>query len=200
MGYQKFDPDKLERLNDPGRFDTMRPDVFWEALDAPLNARVMVEIGAGTGLFAAEFLRRAPEAIVYAADTVDTMVDWMRENRPEASTGRLVPVRSHEGHVPLEDALADVVYMLNLHHELAEPDAIYAEAFRLARPGGRVLVADWAPVETPKGPPQHIRASTRDLRGFLERAGFVDVRIHEDALPWHSLVTGRRPATSADSD
>lgn len=190
MGYQKFDPAKLERLNDPGRFESMRPEVFWAALGAPVDAREIVEIGAGTGLFAAEFLRRAPKAVLYATDMVDAMLDWMRENRPEVASGRLVPVRSHEQHVPLEDSSADFVYMLNLHHELADPEAIYAEAYRLVRLAGRVLVADWAPVETPKGPPMHIRASAEDLRGFLERAGFVDVRVHEGALPWHSLVTG----------
>ncbi len=194
MGYEKFDPAKLERLNDPGRFETMKPDVFWTAVGAPADASTLVEIGAGTGLFAAEFLKRAPGAVVYATDIVDSMLEWMRANRPEVRAGRLVPVRSHEGHVPLEDSSADLVYMLNLHHELAEPDAIYAEAFRLARPGGQVLVADWAPVETPKGPPQHIRASAGQLRDFLERAGFVEVRVHEGALPWHSVVTGVRAA------
>lgn len=189
MGYEKFDPAKLERLNDPGRFETMKPDVFWAAMGAPADARVIVEIGAGTGMFAAEFLSRAPNAVLYATDIVDAMLDWIRENRPEFAEGRLVPVRSHESHVPLEDSSADVVYMLNLHHELADPPAIYAEALRLLRPGGRLLVADWAAFETPKGPPLRIRVTAEDLADMLEAVGFAEVRVHGGALPWHTVVT-----------
>jgi len=192
MAYEKFDPVKLERLNDPARLETMSPDVLWRALGEPEHARVIIEIGAGTGLFASEFLARAPHAVLYATDIVDDMLEWMRANRPEVEAGRLVPRRSHEGQVPLQDSLADVVYMLNVHHELAEPDSIYAEALRLLKPEGRLLVADWAPGDSPKGPPQHVRVSGSDIAQILDAIGFGNVRVHEGALPWHSVVTAAR--------
>lgn len=190
MAHLKFDIAKLEKLNDPGRFETLQPDAMWQALglDEP---HVLVEIGAGTGMFAAEFSRRAPGVTVYAADTVPEMVAWMRENRSEVAEGRVVPVLSEEGSVPLDPGIADGVVMINLHHELAKADAIYAEALRLLRPGGRVLVVDWAPEDTPKGPPVAVRATSGDLEGFLRRAGFAEVKVH-DVLPWHSCVTGTR--------
>ncbi len=191
MAHLKFDPAKLQKLNDPGRLDTLKPDVMWNALGLG-DPRTLVEIGAGTGVFAAEFARRAPHAVVYAADTAHEMVDWMRENRPEVAAGRVVPLRSGEDTLPLESGIADAVYMVNLHHELAAPDAIYAEAFRLLRPSGRVLVVDWAPVDTPKGPPAAVRVPATVLVDFLLRAGFSGVEVHS-GLPWHSIVTGSRP-------
>lgn len=192
MAFQKFDPKKLERLNDPARFESIPPVRLWDALGDPADTKVIVEIGAGTGLFASAFAGFIPHGKVYATDIEDTMLDWMRENRPEVDGGRITPVKSAESHVPLDDGIADIVYMINLHHELAEPDALYAEAFRLLRAGGMLLVADWAATETPKGPPLAIRASASDLVGFCERAGFSEVSIHDGALPWHSLVTGRK--------
>ena len=30
MAHLKFNTEKLERLNDPGRFETLSPDVFWQ--------------------------------------------------------------------------------------------------------------------------------------------------------------------------
>ncbi len=191
MAHLKFDPSKLEKLNDPGRLDTLKPDVMWEAL-AVARPRVLIEIGAGTGLFAAEFARRAPEARVYAVDTSEKMLSWMRDNRPEVAEGRIVVVASSEERVPLEDGWGDAVYMINLHHELAAPEGIYAEAYRVLRPQGRVLVADWAPLETPKGPPLHVRASAEVLGEHLKNAGFARVREHP-GLPWHSLLTATRP-------
>ena len=100
-------------------------------------------------------------------------------------------VKGEETKIPLPDDVAGLVTMINLHHELADPDATYAEVFRLTKPGGQVLVVDWKPGESPKGPPQEVRVSADVLAGFLERAGFVRVRSH-GGLQWASLVTAER--------
>jgi ubiquinone/menaquinone biosynthesis C-methylase UbiE len=189
----KFDLANLEKLNDPGRFETLPPDVLWRALGEPVGARTIVEVGAGTGLFAAEFARLAPQATVYAADTAPQMLDWMRDHRPEVAAGRIVPVEASETSVPLPNGVADVLYMINLHHELARPQASYAEAFRLLREGGRLLVVDWADRDTPKGPPRAVRARTHDLVAMLEAAGFADVSADETTLPWHLMIRAQRP-------
>ena len=192
MGHLKFNVEKLERLNDPGRFETLPPEVFWRALGAPAGACAIVEIGAGTGLFASALSALAPGAVIYAADVLDEMLAWMRANRPEVDAGKIVPVKAEETRVPLDDGIADAVYMINLHHELARPDDSYAEAFRLLEPGGRVLVVDWADRETPKGPPHDVRVSAADLAAFLERAGFIEVSVDETALPWHLMATATK--------
>jgi ubiquinone/menaquinone biosynthesis C-methylase UbiE len=192
MGHQKFDINKLEKLNDPGRFDTLKTDAMWEALGAP-DPRIIVEIGAGTGMFAEAFTRLAKDAKVYAVDTESLMVEWMHAHRPEVSAGRIVPVLSHETKVPLNDAMADLVVMINVHHELAEPEATYLEAWRLLSPGGQLLAVDWAPIDTPRGPSQAIRISAEDAAVFFTDAGFTGVLTH-DTLPWHWMVTGVKPA------
>lgn len=193
MAHLKFEMHRLERLNDPARFESLPPDVFFTALGSPVDARTIVEIGAGTGLFAAAFAMRAPQATIYAADTADEMLEWMGANRPEVAAGRVVPVKATETRVPLGDGVADAVYMINLHHELASPAESYAEAFRLLKPGGRMLVVDWAPRETPKGPPQTVRVSPEALAAFLRDAGFTEVAVDEVTLPWHLMATAVRP-------
>jgi ubiquinone/menaquinone biosynthesis C-methylase UbiE len=190
MAHFKFDVARLERLNDPGRFDTLDPAVMWEALGEP-DPAIIVDVGAGTGLFAARFARFAPQATVYAVDTEDAMISWMRENRPEVAEGRIVPVKGEETKIPLPDDFAGLVVMINLHHELADKDASYAEVFRVTKPGGQVLVVDYRPGDTPKGPPQAVRASAEELMAHLERAGFVRPRSH-GGLPWASLITAER--------
>jgi len=187
----KFDLAKLEKLNDPGRLNDLKPDVMWAALGAP-NPHVIVEIGAGTGLFAERFAALAPAATVYAADIEQTMVDWMRENRTDIASGRLVPLLAEETRVPLDDGIADLAVMINLHHELVDALASYREALRLLRSGGQMLVADWAPVDSPKGPPKAIRIDAAAAVAFLERAGFADAASHE-GLTYAWLVTAVKP-------
>ncbi|MBN2247819.1 MAG: class I SAM-dependent methyltransferase [Coriobacteriia bacterium] len=192
MTHHKFDIRKLEKLNDPARFESLPPDVFFNALGLPEGPSVVVEIGAGTGLFAEAFTERAPEATVYVTDIAEEALDWIRAHRPGVVEGRIVPVAAEETCVPLPDGLADAVYTINLHHELVDAAATYADAHRLLKPGGRLLVVDWAARETPKGPPLISRASAETLAGVIRAAGFVDVAVDEGRLPWHVMATGRR--------
>lgn len=184
---EKFDPAKLEKLNDPGRFETIVPEVIWRALGSP-TPRCIVDIGAGTGLFAAKWLELAPEAIVLAADVEPVMLDWMRAHRPEVAHGRIVPIASTEIHLPVDDFSADLVTMVNVHHELVHPDAMLSEAHRVLACGGQVLTVDWAPIESPKGPPLASRFTAEQVAQALACAGFSDVVIHP-GLPYHWIVT-----------
>lgn len=197
MAHLKFNMDKLERLNDPGRFENLPPDVFWQALGEPAGESVLVEIGAGTGLFASAFVARSPGVIVYAADMADEMLEWMQFNRPEVAENRIFPVKASESGLPLPDEMADALYMINVHHELAEPGASYAEALRLLKPGGRLLVVDWAARETPKGPPLEVRVQPEQLESILREAGFAEISIDTERLAWHVMATAVKPVVEA---
>ena len=187
MAHQKFDVAKIERLEDVARFDSLDPDVMWAALGSP-SPRVIVDIGAGTGLFARRFAAMAPGATVFAADTAPVMLKWIDEHADPSVGDRIRPLLAEESKVPLPDDTADLVVMINLHHELVDPAASYREALRLLCPGGQILVVDWAPGNTEGGPPQHIRATPDDIIGLLQRAGFVEAAAHA-GLPKHSIVT-----------
>lgn len=191
MPHQKFDIAKLDKLNDPARFEQIDPDLIWNVLGSP-SPRAIVEIGAGTGMFAGRFAGLAPDAVVYAADTEEVMVAWMREHRAPEFVERFIPVLSSEESVPLPDGVADLVVMVNLHHELAAPAAIYAEAFRLLSPSGQIVVVDWAPGAEGRGPSQAVRATAEQIATALGAAGFERVVSHA-GLAQHSLLTGARP-------
>jgi SAM-dependent methyltransferase len=184
MAFEKYDVTKLARLNDPARLDLIPPDALWAALDMPI-AETIVEIGAGTGLYAEQFAKRCPGAVIYAADIEPSMVEYMSNHR-----GSVVPLLAEESAVPLPSGEADAVVMINVHHELVDPAATYREAGRLLRPGGVVLSCDWAP-GADGGPPQEVRATGDGIRRLLTEAGFAQVIVHEP-LPSHSLVTGRK--------
>lgn len=190
MAHMKFDLAKIARLDDPARFDDLNPEAMWEALGRPAPT-VVVDIGAGTGLFARRFAQMLPAATVYAVDTEPEMIEWIEEHRDTAIGDRIRTVLADETSVPLPDGVAQLVAMINLHHELAAPEASYAEALRLLGPGGRLLVVDWSRNDAPGGPPREIRATFEGLAGMLREVGFEDVTGHA-GLPRHTLVTARK--------
>jgi SAM-dependent methyltransferase len=187
MTHEKFDPSKLDKLNSPARLARMDPSRIWAAAGIA-KPSVIVEIGAGTGIFAEAFANFAPKATVYAVDTEPLMIGWMETRRAPTLGGRLVPLLATDTRVPLSDGIADVVFMIDLHHELDSPEATYIEAYRLLAPGRKVVVVDWLRDHEPGGPPQEIRASVADIAATLERAGFGQVATH-DGPARHSLVT-----------
>jgi SAM-dependent methyltransferase len=190
--HEKFDVAKLERLNDEARFEYLDPKVLWAAANTP-EARTIVEIGAGTGLFACRFAELAPKADVYAADIESVMVRWMFQHRPAALSGRLHPLLAEETKVPLPTGEADLVVMINVHHELADPKSSYCEALRLLRIGSTLLVADYSPEDTGSGPPPEVRASAEEIAEMLAEVGFCDITQHE-GLSRHSLLTAHKAA------
>lgn len=192
MPYEKFDVSKLERLNDESRFEYLDPAAIWTAA-AVDDPQTIVEIGAGTGLFARRFAEYAPHAEVFAVDVEPVMVRWMYENTPGPLSSRLHPVLARETSIPLPTGEADLVVMINVHHELADPTSSYREALRLLRIGGSIVVADWKPGDEHGGPPQHVRVTAEQIGGVLGRVGFVRVELHAQ-LPRHSLVTAIKPA------
>jgi SAM-dependent methyltransferase len=190
--HEKFDIARLERLNDEGRFEYLYPEVIWAAAAVP-DPRTIVEIGAGTGLFACRFSELAPTAQVFAVDVEPVMIRWMFEHRPAALSGRLHPILAEETKIPLPTGDADLVLMINVHHELADPRSSYCEALRLLKIGGTLLVADWRPGDTGSGPSQAVRASAEQISEILSGVGFCQIAMHE-GLPRHSLLTAEKAA------
>jgi SAM-dependent methyltransferase len=190
--HEKFDVSQLDRLNDESRFDYLDPELLWRTADVP-DAKTIVEIGAGTGMFARRFAEYAPEADVFAIDVSPVMVRWMLEHVPTSQCDRLHPLLARETSIPLGTGEADLVVMINVHHELADPLSSYREALRLLRIGGRLLVADWRPGDMTHGPPETCRVAADQIAEVLSAVGFDEISQH-DGLPHHSLMTACKPA------
>src|SRR5574341_1080012 len=187
---RKFDPRSIDKLNNPERFQRENPDLIWKEL-ALSGPRVLVDIGAGTGFFAAPFARKLASGTVYAGDVQDEMLTWMKEHLPSDIRYGVVPMKMEESRVPLQGGIADLVYMVNLHHELDDRMAVLKEASRLLKPGGTVMVMDWKKEETPAGPPVEIRVTEEELIEDVKKAGFKEIKKHP-VLPYHNFITGKK--------
>ncbi len=183
----KFDPRKLEKLNDPNRLEIIRPDVIWKILDLK-NPRVLVDIGAGTGFFAKVFAGKIPDGKLYACDSSPVMVGWMRENRKESN---IIPLLSAESSIPLKKETADLIYMIVVHHELHEPEKLLSEIFRLLKAEGKIAIVDWKKEAMKEGPPVEIRIPEETVMNQLRDAGFRNVE-RFDVFPLHYLIVGQK--------
>ncbi len=183
----KFDPEKMEKLNDPERLKDIPPDFIWEKLDAR-NPATVVDLGAGTGFFSLRFAGMPNVDKVYALDIADVMVAYMKENIVPMHD-KIEALKMDESSIPLPDDTAGVLVMINLHHELHEPLKILQESARVLKPGGKLAIVDWKKKETEHGPPVEKRYDTETIHRQLERAPFHSVNVYNE-MPDHFLVVG----------
>lgn len=189
MDEKKFDPKKLHKLNDPQRLKEIPPGYIWDKLNIE-KADILVEIGAGTAFFSIAFLQHAKPSKIYACDVSEIMIDWINTN-VVPNYPDIIPVKTEEDSIPLDDKIADLVFMINLHHELDNPTLILEESYRILKPTGSIFIVDWKKKDMAEGPPIEIRCLPDQVKKQMVNSGFKDVNI-VDELPNHFLVFGEK--------
>ena len=135
----------------------------------------LVDLGTGTGRMLTLLGPRADAAL--GIDLSQQMLNVARRQVAEAGLGRVELRHGDILATGLPDGEADRVVIHQVLHYLADPAAAVAEAARLLRPGGRLVVADFAPhgLEFLRAEHQHRRLgfSDAELNGWLEAAGLA---------------------------
>lgn len=132
-----------------GEWDAIRVELFGRhadqtALLALLDpAWTVGDLGCGTGAVSA-----AVAPFVGSVIAVDGSVAMLDAARGRLEGAGNVELRSGELEtLPLDDAVLDVAILFLVLHHVAEPPRVLAEAARVVRPGGRLLVVDMRPHE-----------------------------------------------------
>ncbi len=189
MSEKRFNPQKLHKLNNPNRLLDIPPQYIWERLKLE-TADIFVDIGAGTDFFSIPFVKYTRNGKLFACDISDIMIEWLKQNVCPAYPN-IIPLRMEESCVPLENRIADLVYMINLHHELDRPDKMLKESFRLLKDNGKIFIVDWKKEEMPEGPSIHIRCLPEDVKSQIISVGFKNVAIYNQ-MSKHFLVIAEK--------
>jgi SAM-dependent methyltransferase len=170
------------------------------ALGLLLPALDVADLGCGEGYLTIEMARWARRVVA-----VDRSPEVLAGARALAGRRRLRNITWKRGvleRLPVKDATVDVALLSQALHHAEKPAAALAEARRILRPGGRVLVLDLRAHDH-----AWVRAKLGDrwlgfdddaLRALIEGAGFEHVRVRVGAKrtgdPFTVLVAaGTRP-------
>jgi ArsR family transcriptional regulator len=134
-------------------WDTVRrlhlPETDIEAamrtLVGPDRVALFVDLGSGTGRMLEVFADCFQSGVGF--DISREMLAVARANLERAGVQHAQVRHGNLFSAPLESGTADLVCLHQVLHYLAEPELAVREAARLLKPGGRLLIVDFAPHE-----------------------------------------------------
>lgn len=115
------------------------------ALLAAEKVALFVDIGTGTGRMLTVFSDAYRSAVGF--DLSREMLTVARANLERAGVSNAQVRHGDLFSLPVESAAADIVCIHHVLHFLADPAAAVKEAARLLKPGGRLIISDFAPHE-----------------------------------------------------
>lgn len=189
--YHKFDPAHADRLTMADRLRVEPPEDALRLLE-PQAGQTVLDVGCGPGYYTLPIAARLqPGGRVLALDIAPAMLDRLRQRMTAAGVTNIEPLLCEESRLPVATAGCERILLANLLHELVEPERFLAEAARVLKPGGRGLALDWAPRQTPFGPPIEARVPPERACAWLNAAG-LSCEPAVDYGPYRYAVVFRR--------
>ena len=175
-------------LNRPEREAEEQPDRVVETLGIPEGARV-VDLGAGTGYFTWRLAKQVgPTGRVIAVDIQQGMLDRLERNIRERGVENVQIVLGEPGDPRIPPGYADLVLLVDVYHELAQPETIMEHVRRGLKPGGQVVVIEYRKEDASIPLPPVRKMTVAEVRSELEPLGFRFVASMDFVPTQHIII------------
>jgi ubiquinone/menaquinone biosynthesis C-methylase UbiE len=196
IGYSQEDMDKVPEGSNLG-LGCGNPI----ALASLKKGEIVLDLGSGAGFDC--FLavdRVGPEGRVIGVDMTPEMLEKARENAEKDNLSNIEFRLGEIENLPVADSTVDIVISNCVINLSTDKDRVFSEAFRVLKPGGRIMVSD---IVLTRELPDIIRKNVsayvgcisgaiikEDYLNAVSKAGFTDVKILDETnFPINYIVS-----------
>jgi ubiquinone/menaquinone biosynthesis C-methylase UbiE len=155
------------------------------------RGNVVADVGAGSGYYTMRLAEAVGEqGRVYATDIQPAMLALIRKKVEAARVRNVELVLGTQTDPKLPAAALDLALLVDVYHELQQPQTFVRALARALRPDGRLVLIEfrkesaWVPIR------EEHKMSVREARLELEAEGFRFDRV-VDVLPWQHILVFR---------
>ncbi len=205
----EYDPDMqtlLQLLWGDGFLSPGGADEVARLLDGSdiTDCRVL-DIGCGLGAIDTLLVTRHGARSVLGVDIDPALLATMRQRIERTGLAERISTRCVQpGPLPLADESFDVVFSKDAIVQIPDKASVFADAYRVLRPGGRLIASDWLRDSDRPYSAEMLEffrlegiaynmASMAETIAALERAGFVDIAVN-DRHHWYRDLARRELA------
>jgi len=141
------------------------------------DGQIIVDMGSGSGHYTIDAAKRvSPNGRVYS---VDVQKDLLQKIKSDAHKARFLNVETvwgdleKTGGTRLKSSLADRIIISNTLFALENKSAVFAEGFRIMKPGGKLLIVDWTDSFGGLGPSSAHVFPKAKAKEMAEKQGFI---------------------------
>ncbi|TGQ57565.1 methyltransferase domain-containing protein [Mesorhizobium sp. M1C.F.Ca.ET.193.01.1.1] len=165
----------------------------------PLEGKTILDIGCGAGGITLHLVAHHGAALATGFDVERPVIEAARQRAVmRGLQDRVRFVQAPPGPLPFTDAAFDVVFSKDALLHVPDKDALFAEIFRVLKPGGVFAASNWM-ISHDGEPSAEMKAyvaaeglsfamaSPVRYAAAMRRAGFADVTVR-DRNPWYREV------------
>ena len=163
-----------------------KPDEIIKELHLTVSEKI-ADIGAGSGYFTFRFARAVPEGKVYAIDISPEMLRHIHHRTMTDKTANVevIIATPDNPHVPAD---ADLVFICDVIHHVADQKAWLAKVSSQMRTGAKLVVVEFKEGDLPEGPPEKIKISKSRLISMITEQNFILDVDKSNLLPYQTLL------------
>ncbi|HUK37126.1 MAG TPA: class I SAM-dependent methyltransferase, partial [Vicinamibacterales bacterium] len=149
------------------------PDRAVDVLKLAKGATV-ADVGAGSGYMTEKLAKKVgPTGKVYATDIQQGMIDLINKRIAKRKLANVVPILGTQDDPRLPLEAIDLALMVDVYHELSQPQLVLRHIKAALKPGGRLVLVEYRK-EDPSIPirPEH-KMSVAEAKLEVEAEGFT---------------------------
>jgi SAM-dependent methyltransferase len=164
----------------------------WQVPDAVVaslglkGTETVADVGAGSGYFSFRFAKKLPEGKVLALDVEPEMVAHIQKRAGAEGFNNVSALLSTPDD-PSVPRSADWVFVCDVLHHVAKPEAWLSRLHDQLRPGARVAIIEFKQGELPIGPPEWMKIAPEKVVGLMSASGFALTSRDDDLLAYQHL-------------